>query len=175
MTASRALATPLAIFAIALLIVNDHVLKAAYPGLVTGKLSDFAGLMFFPLLLSAASEQLGFRRGMATVIAATVVTGLVFAAIKVSPAAGELYRSALASLQWPIRVLCAVIAGDPVPPVGQVQLTADRTDLIALVALAVPLGLAHRQPGAPSSSQLRRPRRSLPVAGLEPRDIFLLP
>ncbi|HET7501896.1 MAG TPA: hypothetical protein VFK02_12855 [Kofleriaceae bacterium] len=46
MTASRALTRPIAIAAIALLVVNDHVLKAAYPGFVTGKLSDFAGMMF---------------------------------------------------------------------------------------------------------------------------------
>ena len=38
MIASRALAHPIAIFAMALLVMNDHVLKAAYPGLVTGKL-----------------------------------------------------------------------------------------------------------------------------------------
>jgi len=142
--ASRALATPIAIFAIALLVVNDHVLKLACPGLVTGKLSDFAGLMFFPLLLAAAGEQLGFRRGMKTIVVATVATGFELAAIKVSPATGEIYRALVAGLQWPVRVLFAVIVGDPVPAVGHVQLTADRTDLIALVALAVPIALAHK-------------------------------
>ena len=37
--------------AIALLFLNDHILKAAWPGLVTGKLSDVAGFVFFPFLL----------------------------------------------------------------------------------------------------------------------------
>ena len=32
--------------------MNDHVLKHACPGVVTGKLSDFAGLFFFPLFLA---------------------------------------------------------------------------------------------------------------------------
>jgi hypothetical protein len=139
--ASRALATPVALFAIALLVVNDHVLKAAYPGLVTGKLSDVAGMMVFPLLLAAASEQLGFRRGMTAVVAAAIATGAVFASIKLSPAAGELYRVGLAMLQWPFRAALAAIAGHPVPAVGHARLVADPTDLIALVALAVPIAL----------------------------------
>jgi len=142
--ASRALARPSAIAAIALLVVNDHVLKAAYPGFVTGKLSDFAGMMFFPLLLAAACEQIGFRRGMTTVVAATIATGLVFASIKLSPGAGEVYRIVLAALQWPFRAGFAVLVGDPVPAMGHARLVTDRTDLIALVALAVPVTLALR-------------------------------
>ncbi|MDO6432910.1 hypothetical protein Q4E93_20040 [Flavitalea sp. BT771] len=34
------------------LALNDHYLKAAYPGWLTGKLSDFAGLLIFPLFLA---------------------------------------------------------------------------------------------------------------------------
>jgi hypothetical protein len=145
MPASRALAHPIAIFAMALLVVNDHVLKAAYPGLVTGKLSDFAGLMFFPLLLAAASEQVGIRRGMTAVVAAVIATGIVFASIKLSPAAGELYRVGLGVLQWPFRAVFALVADDRMPGVAHVQLVADRTDLVALVALAVPIALARHQ------------------------------
>jgi hypothetical protein len=145
MIASRALAHPIAILAMALLVVNDHVLKAAYPGLVTGKLSDFAGLVFFPLLLAAASEQVGIRRGMTAVVAATIATGIVFASIKLSPAAGELYRVGLGVLQWPFRAVVAMVGGDRLPGVAHVQLVADRTDLVALVALAVPISLARYQ------------------------------
>jgi len=144
MIATRAFARPLAIFALALLIVNDHLLKAAYPGFVTGKLSDFAGLMFFPLLLAAACEQVGLRRGMQTIVIAVVATGVAFAAIKVSPGAGELYRDAVAALQWPFRAAYALVVGDAMPRLGRAQLVADRTDLVALVALAVPVALARR-------------------------------
>jgi len=125
-------------------VVNDHVLKKAYPGFVTGKLSDFAGMMFFPLLLAAACEQIGIRRGMTAVVAATIATGLVFASIKLSPSAGEVYRIVLAALQWPFRAGFAVLVGDPVPAMGHARLVADRTDLIALVALAVPVTLARQ-------------------------------
>ncbi|RYY36548.1 MAG: hypothetical protein EOP46_05980 [Sphingobacteriaceae bacterium] len=34
------------------LLLNDHYLKYQYPGLITGKLSDFAGLFIFPLFIS---------------------------------------------------------------------------------------------------------------------------
>jgi len=38
------------------LVVNDHVLKAAFPGLLTGKLSDVAGLVVAaPLLATLGS------------------------------------------------------------------------------------------------------------------------
>ncbi len=144
MIATRTFARPLVICALALLIVNDHLLKAAYPGLVTGKLSDFAGLVFFPLLLAAACEQLGVRRGMQTIVVAVIATGIVFAAIKLSPGAGDLYRHAVAALQWPFRAAHALLAGDAMPRLGRAHLAADPTDLVALVALAVPVVLARR-------------------------------
>jgi hypothetical protein len=42
---------PIVLLAIGILLINDHVLKSAWPGAVTGKLSDIAGLVFFPLLV----------------------------------------------------------------------------------------------------------------------------
>lgn len=57
--------------AVALLAVNDHILKAAQapPGWLTGKLSDVAGLFFFPVLLAVVVTALaspdtrkGFQR-----------------------------------------------------------------------------------------------------------------
>ena len=41
------------IFSVFLLLINDHILKYQYPGVITGKLSDFAGLFAFPLFFSA--------------------------------------------------------------------------------------------------------------------------
>jgi TPR repeat len=46
------LVSPLYIGAVAGLILNDHVLKQAFPGLVTGKLSDFFGLFALAVFLS---------------------------------------------------------------------------------------------------------------------------
>lgn len=49
---------PLPLGAVVLLSINDHVLKGAglLPGWVTGKLSDLAGLFFFPVLLAALAR-----------------------------------------------------------------------------------------------------------------------
>lgn len=47
------LSSPLFILAIALLLLNDHYLKSAYPGLLSGKLSDIAGLFAFPLFVAS--------------------------------------------------------------------------------------------------------------------------
>ncbi|MFG2044862.1 hypothetical protein [Dactylosporangium sp. NPDC048998] len=44
---------PVTVGAVVLLLVNDHLLKAACPGPVTGKLSDVAGLAFTPALVAA--------------------------------------------------------------------------------------------------------------------------
>jgi hypothetical protein len=49
----RCLQHPSTLLSITILLLNDHVLKVLYPSWITGKLSDFAGLFFFPILLSA--------------------------------------------------------------------------------------------------------------------------
>ena len=76
--------------AVIILALNDHVLKQAHvlPGWVTGKLSDVAGLFFFPILLFALARAV---RGVprSRVVRASLLAGatvLVFAAIKVVPA-----------------------------------------------------------------------------------------
>jgi hypothetical protein len=74
-TMSRpALTSPLYLLALAILLLNDHLLKAAAPGLVTGKLSDFAGLFafaaFWAVLLPRHAK------------AACIVTGALFVAWK---------------------------------------------------------------------------------------------
>lgn len=48
----KALSHPISLFAIALLLANEHILKVVTPFPLTGKLSDFAGLFFFPYLLA---------------------------------------------------------------------------------------------------------------------------
>lgn len=62
---------PVALAAVAVLAANDHLLKGSglLPGALTGKLSDVAGLFFFPLLLSAA-----IRGGRLLLMAMTAIT-----------------------------------------------------------------------------------------------------
>jgi hypothetical protein len=51
--AARILISAGFIAGLVLLLINDFVLKQAYPGVVTGKLSDFAGLFIFPMFFAA--------------------------------------------------------------------------------------------------------------------------
>ncbi len=50
-TINRVMASPGFVIALALLLLNDHLLKWLFPGLLSGKLSDFAGLFMVGLLV----------------------------------------------------------------------------------------------------------------------------
>lgn len=84
------LLNPLVVSAVVVLLVNDHLLKGSglVPGVVTGKLSDVAGLFFFPILLVALAQGVYLasrgrlpknKRRLA--IWATVATGVGFALV----------------------------------------------------------------------------------------------
>ena len=72
------LASPVFVASVVVLLLNDHVLKAAWPGLITGKLSDIAGVVMVAIALTAV---LGGRRH-----AAFVTTGVAFTLLKTVPA-----------------------------------------------------------------------------------------
>jgi hypothetical protein len=75
---------PAALAAMVLLALNDHVLKGRAPGWLTGKLSDFAGLLFFPLLLTAGwntarwALRRPWRLTSRALVIAVVATGIGF-------------------------------------------------------------------------------------------------
>lgn len=130
--ASRLMLHPVLLIALLILIVNDHVLKAAYPGWLTGKLSDFTGLVVFPLmLLSVLDLVLGALRRRSSVVVAVVLigSGAVFAVIQINPAAAEAYRHFMGVIQYPLRR----VFGEP--SFSPVRHVADPWDLIALPAL----------------------------------------
>ncbi|TDD24178.1 hypothetical protein [Nonomuraea diastatica] len=94
------------------LLVNDHLLKQAWPGFVTGKVSDVAGLLVAPALLAL----LFWRRAD---LAATVLTGALFTLAKSTETGAEVASQVWTLVAGPSRVL------------------ADPTDLLALPALAL--------------------------------------
>ncbi len=126
---------PGAITAVALLVANDHWGKAAWPGLVTGKVSDFAGLAFFPLFLQGLVEVGGGPVSRRVLAGACVATATVFAAVKVSAGAGLAWAWALGALQWPFLAGWAAAQGEAVPAVRAVRHMVDPTDLVALPAV----------------------------------------
>ncbi len=124
-------------FAVLVLIANDHVLKYAYPGVITGKLSDIAGLFFFPLLVV---DALGLcrpeiRRQTSWLLCACLATGVAFAAVKLWAPANAVYATGLAMLQWPFRALGGLLHHGGAPRLRPVRLVMDATDLVALPVL----------------------------------------
>lgn len=148
MTRTGYLLRPAVLVCLALWIVNDHVLKAAYPSWWTGKLSDVASLAVFPLVPYAAIDLWRARRGLpppspVVLVGWIAATGLVMAMIKTIDVAGDAYRWGLGAMQWPLRALRT----GALVPIRRVQLTADPTDLLTLPALIVPWYVMRTTPG----------------------------
>lgn len=160
---------PIAIGALALLVVNDHVLKAAWPGLITGKASDVAALVLVPPLVVEIARVVG--RGNAWPRARSIVAGAaavliaaIFVAVKLLPVANEAYAVALGLIQWPGAVVGNLLASAPIAPPGRAPTVLDAGDLIALPAAAVGWWVAAG--GDPRRATQWRPMRWHPQAGL---------
>ncbi|MFC4072644.1 hypothetical protein [Actinoplanes subglobosus] len=142
---------PVTVTALALLVVNDHLLKSAWPGWVTGKLSDVAGMVLAPPLLAALAgliaPRMPFRR---VAVAAIVTVGCGFTFVKLWG-----YGARLASEAWSLITPSLV--------------RADRTDLLALPFLAIAWWTARRPlTGVPA----RRWLRALRLAVVLPAALF---
>jgi hypothetical protein len=102
------LVRPVAVVALMTLIVNDHIIKHHSPGLLSGKLSDIAGLVFLPLLIISVYEVAGaavrrpWRLGERGVVAVAVFVAIGFAAAKLSTAVAATYGDMLGWLRWPL-------------------------------------------------------------------------
>lgn len=120
--ALRWLAHPVTVGAIVVMALNDHVLKAAFGTWWTGKLSDVAGMIFFPallaVLLAAAARLLGVRLPRPE-LTAVAITGVGFAWVKTTWVGATTASAVLTA-----------IAGHSV-------VLADATDLLALPALGI--------------------------------------
>jgi hypothetical protein len=164
---------PAAVTSLVILVVNDHVLKRAHPGWITGKLSDFAGMLLTPLVLVALVDAAAGERARSTRFAqrsawaSAFLVAALFAAAKTWPPATQAYELGLAALRAPLRAALSLALG--VPHFGeQVRLVRDPTDLLALpVAFwAAHLGAGrHRRWTTPATvaSEAGAPRR--PDAG----------
>lgn len=137
---------PVCAVAVAVLLVNDHILKWHYPGVVTGKLSDLAGMVVAPLVLVAAADALAPkawlrhpRYAAARAWASAIAVAAGFIAVKTWPAATHGYEAAFRGIWGP----------------GRVVLVPDATDLVALpmALLAVAIALRSETVGARSSPE----------------------
>ncbi|BCY14948.1 hypothetical protein [Actinoplanes sp. L3-i22] len=140
---------PSTVAALLLLIVNDHLLKAAFPGWVTGKLSDLAGLVLAPPLLAALAVLVVPRLPARPAGHAAILT--VAAAFATTKAWA--YGAELATAAWSL-ITPSLVRADP-------------TDLLALPALAVCAWSLRRAGRAPARVGTRR-FRALRVGVLLP-------
>lgn len=108
---------PAIIASVVLLLVNDHLLKAYAPSWLTGKISDFAGLFFFPFLVALCLRPF-FRQDHAAVFAGFSLTATLFTALKTLPAANSALTVIVSNL----------LGFTP-------QILLDPSDLFALLAL----------------------------------------
>ncbi|MGI9603088.1 MAG: hypothetical protein ACR2QE_14470 [Acidimicrobiales bacterium] len=117
---ARVLAHPLVIALVVAWALNDHVLKATFGGPVTGKVSDVAGLVVFPLLVGTLWP------GARPWVVGTAVTVTFYTVINLSQWASDLTAAGLGVL------------------VGPSSLTADHSDLLVLPSvLAVSVITSH--------------------------------
>lgn len=131
------LASPPFILSVALLLLNDHILKAAYGNWLTGKLSDFAGLFAFALFWTAL-----LPRQRRAVFALTAVAFVLWKTPLSDPALAA--WNALGIL-----------------PLARV---VDPTDWLALLALVPAYQLAHRHASGDPRPHPRYGRRMVGVA-----------
>lgn len=128
--ANRGLRSPVWWASLIILVLNDHVLKGSrVPGIVTGKLSDLAGLVVAPVLVCALVRA---RSPVVRALCFAIVI-LPFSAIKVVPAATQAVAAGLSAVGIPSR------------------LWTDWSDLIALVVLPIAWRLA-----SPSDTEVVR-------------------
>ncbi|GAA0985790.1 hypothetical protein GCM10009555_061870 [Acrocarpospora macrocephala] len=101
---------PLTVASVFGLLCNDHLFKALWPGVVTGKLSDLAGLVVAPPLLNLVIR---------VPYLSLLLTGVLFTLVKTT-AVGAAAATQAWTLVW-----------------GPAEVLADPTDLLALPALGV--------------------------------------
>lgn len=90
----RARLVPTVVFtaSTATLLVNDHVLKATWPGPVTGKLSDVAGVAMIAVLLTALLRRPGMAFGL-TAVAFVGLKSVPVVAVWAAPVLGGVTRT----------------------------------------------------------------------------------
>lgn len=141
------LVRPATLAALAILLINDHLLRTHWPNWWTGKLGDAAWLFFIPFavaaLLALVTPGPDHRRERIVFLSSFLLTGGIFAAVKTIPAAHNLLVHLFAGLfNLPVRLL------------------RDPSDLLALPALALAWGLYRRQSPAWQPGWYARPAAS---------------
>ncbi len=113
---------PLPLAAVLIMALNDHLLKYHFPGIITGKLSDFSGVFYLPIfllaLITTIDEALGLKRfniSSSWALGAILFKDLLMFLVKLSPSS------------------CRVIEGFFDNHIFPIYLTPDPTDLVSVI------------------------------------------
>jgi hypothetical protein len=119
----ESLVAPLPVLAILVVALNDHLFKRWWPGAVTGKLSDLAGLFLVPILLLTALElggqAVGWRPSVRVCAGVLLAIAVAYTVVKATSAGATVYGELLG------RVRAS----------GPVDVVVDGTDLLVLPVL----------------------------------------
>lgn len=106
---------PIPAVAVFVLFINDHYLKQTFPGFITGKISDFAGVFFLPLYLCALvglivtygirSCSQPFRLTKSRLLLAIAFTDFIFISVKIWPTANSFYLTTMSHIGLPSRLV----------------------------------------------------------------------
>ncbi|MCP5035073.1 MAG: hypothetical protein GY939_24985 [Actinomycetia bacterium] len=134
---------PVVVFAVGLLVLNDHVFKDLWANTTTGKLSDIAGVFLLPLLILSVARLLaplrpGIGQGPTAVASAVALTGVGFAAVKLIGPVGDSYAMTIGAIRW--LVLLGTVELRPI------EVVRDPTDLLVLPVLIASY-VVGRRPG----------------------------
>lgn len=152
----RALLHPVTLAALTTLVLNDHVLKWTWPGWITGKLSDVAGLILVPIVLAAVLRVT--RRDHLVVCA--LIPALLFAAVKIDPRATALWCDALACGRWLVATPLELLRHGGLPSLHAVDAVTDRSDLLALPATLALLRVVGARSGSARAADFAIAERS---------------
>ncbi len=146
-TPGALLIQPASVLAVALLVLNDHVLKDLWGNTTTGKLSDIAGVFLFPLLILSIVRLLdpfrpGIGQGPLAAASAAALTGAGFAAVKLLGPVGDSYATTVGAVRW-----LALLGTGGLRPIEVVR---DPTDLLVLPVLIASYVLASKGSGGPA-------------------------
>jgi hypothetical protein len=161
------LAHPVTLVSLAVLLLNDHVLKDRYPGVITGKLSDVAGLILMPAALGALAAALVSGRaalvpGRAASVPGRAAVALRRAALVPGRAASGRHQRVLIpvlvtglgfALVKAFPAGAAVASAGWTALVGPSEIRADVTDLLTLPALGLAAWVGLRRPPGGAASR----------------------
>lgn len=132
---------PLPVAGVALMVLNDRLLKPAFHNAVTGKLSDIAVCFFLPLFTSALLGMVWRRQPRVRVLLGAGITAFVYTAQEIWPAFEKIFLAGLRVVGAPLGLHHFV-------------LTSDGSDLFAL--FMVPLAVVYGWKRLRLSSKLAR-------------------